>query len=79
MLNLSIQVDHYDDRRMDAILRIKYLVIMLYSTFLQDWSLFGKIDLSGSAKATEAGIPVLTDKKGAYDIHNQILAWTFLW
>jgi len=40
----------------------------------KDWSLFGKIDLSGSAKATEAGIPVLTDKKGAYDIHNQILA-----
>ena len=74
MLNLSIQVDHYDNRRMDAILRIKYLVIMLYSTFLQDWSLFGKIDLSGSANATEAGIPVLTDKKGAFDIHNQILA-----
>jgi len=40
----------------------------------KDWSLFGKIDLSGSAKATEAGIPVLTDKKGAFDIHNQILA-----
>eukprot|EP00090_Calanus_glacialis_P001815 TRINITY_DN11349_c0_g1_i1.p1 TRINITY_DN11349_c0_g1~~TRINITY_DN11349_c0_g1_i1.p1 ORF type:complete len:1330 (-),score=541.02 TRINITY_DN11349_c0_g1_i1:124-4113(-) len=40
----------------------------------KDWSLYGRVDLSGSLKPTEAGIPLLTDRKGVLEIHNQMLA-----
>jgi len=40
----------------------------------QDWSLFGRVDLSGSIKPTDAGIPLLTDRKGVMEIHNQMMA-----
>merc|ERR1712013_790463 len=39
----------------------------------KDWSLFGSVDLTGSVKPTDAGIPLLTDRKGMLEIHNQIL------
>jgi len=39
----------------------------------KDWSLFGSVDLRGSVMPTDAGIPLLTDRKGMLDIHNQIL------
>merc|ERR1712098_643350 len=40
----------------------------------KDWTLLGSVDLSGSIKPTDAGIPLLTDRKGVLEIHNQILA-----
>jgi len=39
----------------------------------KDWSLFGSVDLRGSVKPTDAGIPLLTDRKGMLEIHKQIL------
>jgi len=39
----------------------------------KDLTLFGKLEFGGALKPTDDGIPVLTDRVGALEIHNKIL------
>ena len=39
----------------------------------KDLTLFGKLEFGGAMKPTDDGIPVLTDRVGALEIHNKIL------
>ena len=41
--------------------------------FSQDLTLFGKVDMSGNIKPTDEGIPILTSRQGALEIHNKIV------
>ena len=53
--------------------------VYLYNTLpnidslAKDLTLFGKVEFGGAMKPTEDGIPVLTDRVGALEIHNKIL------
>ena len=54
-------------------LSIEYFTLPNIDSLAKDLTLFGKLEFGGAMKPTDDGIPVLTDRVGALEIHNKIL------
>ena len=52
---------------------LNILLCLISTLLLKDLTLFGKLEFGGAMKPTDDGIPVLTDRVGALEIHNKIL------
>ena len=51
----------------------EYFTLPNIDSLAKDLTLFGKLEFGGAMKPTDDGIPVLTDRVGALEIHNKIL------
>ena len=54
-------------------LLFEYFALPNIDYLAKDLTLFGKLEFGGAMKPTDDGIPVLTDRVGALEIHNKIL------
>ena len=54
-------------------LSFEYFAFPNIDSLGKDLTLFGKLEFGGAMKPTDDGIPVLTDRVGALEIHNKIL------